>query len=119
MAEIQSFFKRLKTYYASNPYFVWAAGWVSLAPSLFSLITLNFLYSHQAYFFQFQASSWEFSLLYIGFSSLLISLALLPTTFFAVVSGFLFGWITFPYLVLGYTLATVIGYGIGRRLDQD
>lgn len=33
-------------------------------------------------------------------------------------SGFVFGWISFPFLVLGYTLATVIGYQIGKGLDR-
>ncbi|GAB2997329.1 hypothetical protein GCM10027284_13840 [Cyclobacterium sediminis] len=48
-----------------------------------------------------------------------MGLALVPTTFFAVISGYIFGWHAFPYLVLAYTLASAVGYGLGRVLDKD
>lgn len=111
-------FQRLKTFYASNPLMVWAMGWVTIVPSLGSLTTVNLLYSHPGLFDGTQFLSWRFLLLYVAAATSLMGFALLPTTFLSVLSGFVFGWISFPFLVLGYTLATVIGYQVGKRLDR-
>ena len=48
-----------------------------------------------------------------------MGMALLPTTFLAILSGFLLNWISLPFLILGYTMATIIGYKIGKKLDKD
>src|SRR5690606_4862882 len=45
--------------------------------------------------------------------------ALLPTTFLSVLTGFVFGWEYFPLLVTGYTLASIMGYSVGRKLDKN
>ncbi|GGZ28382.1 hypothetical protein GCM10007049_21680 [Echinicola pacifica] len=52
-------------------------------------------------------------------SALLMGLALSPTTLLAIISGYLWAWPIFPYLVGGYALASLIGYFIGNRLDQN
>ena len=119
MSKKQSLLTRLQTIYASNPAMVGATVWVSLIPSMGSLITLNFLYSNPNFFDQFHFLSWQFALLYIGLTSLLMGMALLPTTFLAILSGFLLNWISLPFLILGYTMATIIGYKIGKKLDKD
>lgn|SRR5690606_32868623 len=118
MAKKQSLLLRLKTFYATNPKMVWAIGWVTVFPSLGSLITLNFLYTHPGLFDELQFLTWDFVGLYLISTTLLMGLALLPTTFLAILSGFVFGWVSFPFLVLGYTLATVTGYQVGKRLDS-
>ena len=118
MGEKQSLLQRLKTFYALNPKMVWAVGWVTVFPSLGSLLTINFLYTHPAFFQDINFFSWEVPVLYVVVVTMLMGLAFLPTTFLAVLSGFVFGWLSFPFLVLGYTLATVIGYQVGRNLDS-
>lgn len=118
MGQKQTLLRRLKAFYASNPKMVWAIGWVTVFPSLGSLITLNFLYTHPALFNGIQFLSWDFASLYLITTTFLMGLALLPTTFLAILSGFVFGWVSFPFLVLGYTLATVTGYQVGKRLDS-
>jgi len=97
---------------------VWAVGWVTVVPSLTSLIILNSLYGNPSFLGQFEFLTWSFVTYYTIASSLLMGLALLPTTFLAVLSGFVFGWISLPFLILGYTLATIIGYQIGKKLDK-
>lgn len=119
MGTKHSFFHQLKTFYAGNPAMTWAIGWVGVVPSLGSLTALRFLYSDPGFFDQFRFFVWEFILLYTLATTLFMGLALLPTTFLAILSGFVFGWVSLPFLVLGYMLATVIGYLIGKNLDRE
>jgi uncharacterized membrane protein YdjX (TVP38/TMEM64 family) len=56
---------------------------------------------------------------YLSASTLSMGLAFLPTTFLAVLSGFVFGWQAFPFLVLAYSLASILGYLLGKRLGGD
>lgn len=118
MGDKQTLLRRLKTFYAINPKMVWAMGWVTVFPSLGSLITLNLLYSNPALFSEVQFLSGDFVSFYLITTTLLMGFALLPTTFLAILSGFVFGWVSFPFLVLGYTMATVTGYQVGKRLDS-
>ena len=118
MSKKQSVFSRLRRLYSNNPGMVWAVGWVTVVPSLTSLIILNSLYGNPSFLGQFEFLIWSFVTYYTIASSLLMGLALLPTTFLAVLSGFFFGWISLPFLILGYTLATIIGYQIGKKLDK-
>jgi uncharacterized membrane protein YdjX (TVP38/TMEM64 family) len=118
MGEKQTLLRRLKTFYAINPKMVWAIGWVTVFPSLGSLITLNYLYNHPSLFSEVQFLSWDFVGLYLMTTTLLMGLALLPTTFLSILSGFVFGWVSFPFLVLGYSMATITGYQVGKRLDS-
>ena len=48
-----------------------------------------------------------------------LGLALIPTTLCAVLSGFIFGWISLPFLIISYSLATIIGYMAGTLMDRD
>src|SRR5690554_7440313 len=118
MSKKQSVFSRLRRLYSNNPGMVWAVGWVTVVPSLTSLIILNSLYGNPSFLGQFEFLTWSFVTYYTIASSLLMGLALLPTTFLAVLSGFVFAWISLPFLILGYTLATIIGYQIGKKLDK-
>jgi len=118
MSKKQSVFSRLKALYSSNPLMAWAVGWVSFVPSFVSLIVLNALYTDPSYLGQIDFSSKDFLFYYTVVTSLLMGFALLPTTFLAIFSGFAFGWLSLPFLILGYTFATIIGYQIGKKLDK-
>lgn len=119
MSEKQSIFNRIKAVHDNNPAIIWAVGWVAIFPSLGSLAALNFLYLNQDFFDHIHFLSADFLFFYIGSTSLLMGLALMPTTLLAVVSGFLFGWMALPMLVAAYSLASVIGYWAGKKLDKD
>lgn len=115
----QSTLHRLKNFYISNPSMVWAIGWVTVAPSLGSLTAINLLYSHRDFLAQTNFLSWAIAPAYLLVITVCMGLALLPTTFVAILSGFLLGWTSLPFLVLGYTLATLIGYQTGQKVDKD
>lgn len=118
MGKPHSLLHRIRTFYALHPKMVWAVGWVTVFPSLGSLLTLNYLYTNSGFFQAINFLSWDVIVLYVALVAMLMGLALLPTTFLSILSGFLFGWVSFPFLVLGYTLATVIGFQVGRKLDS-
>lgn len=52
-------------------------------------------------------------LIFSAISVFSMALALTPTTFVALVAGFLFPWVYFPSLLLTYPLAAILGRSIG------
>ncbi|MHA6249652.1 TVP38/TMEM64 family protein [Pontibacter sp. CAU 1760] len=73
------------------------------------------LYSHQDLL---TGLSWGQMLLYFAVISLTMALALTPTTFVALVSGFYLGWIGFLGIVLSYGIAALVGYTLARLIDH-
>ncbi|WP_162054513.1 TVP38/TMEM64 family protein [Pontibacter pamirensis] len=62
--------------------------------------------------------SWVEMLLYFAVISVTMALALTPTTFVALVSGFYLGWIGFGGIVVSYGIAALIGYSLARIIDH-
>ncbi len=58
------------------------------------------------------------SLAYFAVIAFTMAFALTPTTFVALVTGFYFGWLAFPGMVLSYALAAMVGYLIATALDH-
>ena len=58
------------------------------------------------------------SLLYFAVVALTMALALTPTTFVAILTGYYFGWGGLPGMVLAYALAAALGYELAGRLDH-
>ena len=59
---------------------------------------------------------------YIGFylfASVLMGFALVPTTFMAVLTGFLGGWKLLPLMIISYVLASLLGYKLGQLTDRN
>ncbi|GAB3537394.1 hypothetical protein GCM10027443_30270 [Pontibacter brevis] len=62
--------------------------------------------------------SWGEMLLYFAAISVTMALALTPTTFVALVSGFYLGWSGFAGIVISYGVAAMIGYSLARIIDH-
>lgn len=112
-------FKHLRNIYNQSPWVLVAVLWVSILPSIGAIILGNWIYSHWSEINLSPIIKPEIVLIYCISGTFLMGLALVPTTFFAVISGYVFGWQTFPYLVLAYTLASAVGYYLGRILEKD
>ena len=50
--------------------------------------------------------------------SLTMALALTPTTFVALITGFYLDWAGFPGVVVAYGLASLVGYGLAQVIDH-
>lgn len=118
MTKKPSIFKQITISAKNNGFITIAILWVSIMPSLGSLFFAPLAIANADKITALQASDFMTVTLFVAFATLTMGLALLPTTIFAGLTGFLFGWSAFPYLVLGYTLATLLGYIWGKGLDN-
>lgn len=112
-------FKQLTVIYRRNPWVLLAFLWTATVPSLGSMVIVHWLYENWGGFVIPSLWAADTALLYGIAGALLMGLALIPTTLFAILSGFLFGWQAFLLLVLAYSLASVLGYSGGRFLNKD
>lgn len=78
--------------------------------------TLAFLlYEHQDLLQDLSAGQ---MFLYFVVVSFTMALALTPTTFVALVSGFYLGWSGFPGVVISYGIAALVGYTLAKLVDH-
>lgn len=113
MTKKGSIFKTIAGYFNQHPMGVLGWIWVTLMPPLGSLI---FLWNYQI-LEGIRLDSPLDLLIFIGVTGLMMGLAFLPTTFIAPASGFFFGWIAFPFLIIAYALATILGYKLGQKAN--
>ena len=115
MTKKASIFKILVEYFRTHPGAVLAWIWVSAVPLLGSLL----LASQYNLVEKISLESLTDHLLVTLGISLILGLALLPTTLTALASGFYWGWFGFPALLVGYLLANCLGYVLGRKANAD
>ena len=89
--------------------------WVVVAPLAVSSAATYYALVHEQTIAQFGAEAWTVVFL---LSCLTMGFALTPTTFVALVSGYFLGLAAIPAVVLGYTIASLIGFLLTRAIDQ-
>jgi uncharacterized membrane protein YdjX (TVP38/TMEM64 family) len=119
MEKKRGIFKQFKVIRQINPAVAFGLLWVSLMPSLGSLAISPWLIAHVETLQQWDFSDPAQAVKALLTATLLMGLALMPTTLIAAISGFLFGWDSFTWLVLAYTLASLFGYGWGKLLTKN
>ncbi|GAB2631974.1 TVP38/TMEM64 family protein [Belliella aquatica] len=119
MKKKEGIFKRIQLIGKSNPAVALALIWVSLIPSICSLFLVPLAVSYLSVLELIDFTSLFTILVFVCTATLLMGLALMPTTLFAALSGFLFGWQSFIWVVIGYTLATLLGYAWGKKLGGN
>jgi uncharacterized membrane protein YdjX (TVP38/TMEM64 family) len=119
MEKKQGIFKEFKIAAEQNPVVASALLWVSFMPSLGSLLFVPVAFKYSSFLSQIDFTDAITVISGLLASILLMGLALMPTTLIAGLSGFILGWQSFPWLVLGYTLATLLGYGWGKKLGGE
>ena len=88
---------------------------LGVVPLLGSGTLLALLYERQALLQHLTLCQ---SLLYFAAVALTMALALTPTTFVAIVTGYFMGWAGLPGMVAAYALAAALGYELALHLDQ-
>ncbi|WP_242926831.1 TVP38/TMEM64 family protein [Pontibacter vulgaris] len=84
-------------------------------PVVVSSTLAYYLYQYQGLLQNLEL--WQM-LLYFVAVSFTMALALTPTTFVALVSGFYMGWPGFPGVVVSYGIAALVGYSIAQLIDH-
>ena len=103
-------FKTIRSYFGKHPSGIFAWLWVTVLPFVGSLVFAAYYDFLEAY----QLHTGLDFFIYTIIGALLMGLAILPTTLIALASGFYFGWPSLPFLILGYSLASAIGYILGK-----
>lgn len=93
--------------------FVWFSG----MPVLFSGLVLWMLKSTNVE--AFINNEWYILALTFLLISLLMGLAMIPSTFVAIILGYLGGWSLFPCMIVSYIIASLLGYCIGNKSDAN
>jgi uncharacterized membrane protein YdjX (TVP38/TMEM64 family) len=119
MTKKPPFFKKLSDIYRENPAFFWAVLWVAIMPSIGSLVSLQLLFAgNQDWVFP-QFLGIFLIPLFVCLGGVIMGFALLPTTLLSILTGFIWGWDAFGWLVMGYLLATTLGYSLGSLLSKN
>lgn len=89
--------------------------WMSIMPLLCSAIITYTVLQYEPYLRSFTSMQW--AIFYIG-TTVSMALALTPTTFVALVSGYFLSWQAVPYMLVAYLAASAVGYHLARSADQ-
>ncbi|MEK6476271.1 VTT domain-containing protein [Catalinimonas sp. 4WD22] len=89
--------------------------WMAIVPlTVSSLITLYAL-SHEQFIQTFGQLEWAVFFVLSCFS---MALALTPTTFIALLSGYFLGMLCAPFVIIAYILASFLGYQLTHVIDN-
>ena len=86
-----------------------------LLPISVSSISLFFLSTYESKILEF--SFWQWILFYV-ITAFTMALALTPTTYIAIISGYFAGWMSLCGLVPSYVIASLIGFYLAGKLDK-
>ncbi|MEN2281502.1 VTT domain-containing protein [Algoriphagus sp. SE2] len=115
MTKKGSIFKTISSYYGKHPLGILVWLWVTTMPFIGSTIfAVNYDLLNK-----YSLNGMADYLTYTIIGAFLMGLALLPTTLIALASGFFIGWVSLPFLILGYSLASVLGYGLGKVFNME
>jgi len=118
MSKKPPFFKKLVEIYRENPSFFWAVLWVAVMPSIGSIISLQYLFGGDPDWVFLQLKGILPVGLFVGLAGFVMGFAILPTTLLSILTGFIWGWEAFGWLVMAYLLATSLGYSLGKFLSK-
>lgn len=89
---------------------------ISIAlPLTGSTLFTRWILLNSSFFHEITSVQW---IVFYSITAIAMGLMLTPTTFVAVLSGYLLGWQAIPYVVISYATASVIGFFIGKKMDQ-
>lgn len=114
MTKKGSFFKLLLQYFQGN--ILGSLGWLWVA--FMPVIGSSFLLYSYKKLAEIHLTEVEEFFIFTTTIGLVLGIALLPTTLTSLACGFFWGWSGFIPLVIGYILANVLGYTIGKRLNS-
>ena len=89
--------------------------WVTVAPLTVSSVISYYALAYEEMIAQLETAQWT---IFVLLSCLTMGLALTPTTFIALVSGYFLGLTAIPGVVVSYTVASLIGFLLTHVIDN-
>ncbi|MDP4679706.1 MAG: VTT domain-containing protein [Cyclobacteriaceae bacterium] len=90
--------------------------WMGVVPLMSSATIALLAISYEAQIYNF--SVWAWGLFYIA-TTITMALAITPTTFISLFSGFFLGFEGILPLVISYQLASLMGYNLAKKFDDS
>lgn len=90
--------------------------WMGALPVLSSLLLGYFALANPDFFTSFNALE---SVIFWVIAVFIMGLALCPTTFFAMFTGYVWGWSGLLPLIVAYAIASLLGYALARKIKGD
>jgi uncharacterized membrane protein YdjX (TVP38/TMEM64 family) len=90
--------------------------WMGALPVLSSLLLGYFALANPGFFTSF---SFVETLLFWILAIFIMGLALCPTTFFSMFTGYVWGWGGLLPLIVAYAIASLVGYAMARKMKGD
>ncbi len=88
---------------------------LTILPSLVSFISLIIVYNYASSLQAFLLPQW---ILFYLACSITMALALTPTTYIALLSGYFLGWASLMGLIPSYVVASLIGFFLAVKIDK-
>ena len=90
--------------------------WMGLLPVISSMALGYFAFSNPAFFIGFTVFQ---SILFWGLAACIMGLAFCPTTFFAMFTGYIWGFPGLVPLIIAYAFASLLGFGLAKKMGGD
>ncbi|MEK6546749.1 MAG: VTT domain-containing protein [Bacteroidota bacterium] len=90
--------------------------WMGALPLLSSLLLGYFALANPSFFTSFTGIE---TILFWLLAILIMGLAFCPTTFFAMFTGYVWGWSGLMPLFIAYAIASLLGYGLAKKMKGD
>ncbi len=90
--------------------------WMGALPVISSILLGYFALSNPDFFTSFTLLE---SVIFWIIAVFIMGLALCPTTFFAMFTGYVWSWSGLLPLIIAYAIASLLGYGMARKMKGD
>ncbi|AMO58088.1 hypothetical protein EZMO1_4163 [Endozoicomonas montiporae CL-33] len=105
---------KIRPFLSKNIKSLLGLGLLSSMPLIFSSVAAALLFRHEAFLHELTVFQWLPLYLLSAFT---MALAMTPSTFIALVSGYFLGWSATAMMPGAYLLASALGYKAGQLLD--
>lgn len=89
--------------------------WMTIMPLICSAVITVLALKNEAIIRDFSGFYW---LLYFLAITITMAVALTPTTFIALLSGYFLGWYSVPFMLISYLTASGVGFFLAKYIDQ-
>src|SRR5690606_19511306 len=89
--------------------------WMSIMPQICSAVLTVLAIRYEMLIREFNFIDWLF---FFTVAIVTMALAMTPTTFVALISGFFLSWSAIPFMLISYLSASALGYFLAKYIDR-